>query len=146
MRHDDRPNRLDTPFGTFDIDPDSVVQFPQGLPGYEDCRQFVLLSAPSLMPLQCLHAVSEQGPTFLVIDPGLVAPDYERHAAPADLQRLGCTDPESLLWLSIVTVAEDGIRANLWAPVVISPERMRGVQLVPANSSYSGQCALPLAG
>jgi len=122
------------------------VHFPDGLPGYEDCRRFVLVSSPSLMPLQCLQAVGDPGASFLVTDPRLVAPGYERHAPASDLDRLGCDDPGSLLWLSILTVAEDGtMSANLGAPIVIDPDRMCGLQLIPASSAPPLRRTLPLA-
>jgi flagellar assembly factor FliW len=40
------------------------------------------------------------------------------------------------VWLAIVTVNDDGLYANLRAPVVINPARMLGFQLVPSDSVY----------
>ena len=66
---DSGPTRIVTRFGEFDAEPADVLSFPQGLPGFEPCRQFVLLSADDLHPLQCLHAVAGPPASFLVIDP-----------------------------------------------------------------------------
>ena len=75
-------------------------------------------------------------PSFLVVDPRRVLPDYRARLNQSDLTRLGGTDETSLVWLAIVTVADDGLFANLRAPVVINPARMLGFQLVPSDSVY----------
>jgi flagellar assembly factor FliW len=52
------------------------------------------------------------------------------------MARLGATDETALVWLAIVTVSDDGLFANLRAPVVVNPARMLGFQLVPSDSVY----------
>lgn len=56
-------------FADVEVDPRDVVTFPDGLPGYEGERQFVLLDAPETAPLRLLHAVNGSDPCFLVVDP-----------------------------------------------------------------------------
>ena len=61
--------RLNTPFGDFEAAGDSIVTFADGLPGFEQCRRFVILSSMATAPLQLLHAVDGPPATFLTIDP-----------------------------------------------------------------------------
>lgn len=146
MRSESEPSRLDTRFGAFDLDPRDIVEFPDGLPGYEECRQFVLVTSPTLAPLQCLHSVGDHVASFLVTDPGLVCPEFERTLASADRDRLQATEDTPLLWLSILTVDADGaMHANLRAPVIINAERMVGSQVIPQHSAYPVRGALALA-
>ena len=49
--------RVQTRFGEFEADARNVLCFPVGLPGFEQCRRFVVLSSMSMAPVQCLHAV-----------------------------------------------------------------------------------------
>ena len=50
---------------------------------------------------------------------------------------LGASDDESLIWLAIVNVRVGGeVTANLLAPIVISPERRTGRQVMPHNCIY----------
>jgi flagellar assembly factor FliW len=128
--------RLYTHFGAFNLKADDVIAFPSGLPGFEGDRRFVLLSAPGYEPVQCLQAIDGPSPSFLVVDPRRVLKDYRARLNQSDLARLGATDDASLLWLAIVTVSDDGLFANLRAPVVINPTRMLGFQLVPSDSVY----------
>jgi flagellar assembly factor FliW len=129
--------RLNTRFGEFDADPRDVLDFPDGLPGFEQCHRFVVLSSMTTAPLQLLHAVDGPPATFLAIDPRLVLPKYRSVLSPADLHRLGATEKTLLLWLALVVLDENGTAtANLRAPVVINPASMVGFQLLPSNSLY----------
>lgn len=133
---------LETPFGAFALRPQDVIAFPSGLPGFEQERRFVLISAPGFEPVQCLQSVDGPSPSFLVVDPRRVLDGYRTRLNQSDLTRLGATDDTALLWLAIVTVGDDGMYANLRAPVVINPARMLGFQLVPSDSLYPLRHAL----
>jgi flagellar assembly factor FliW len=129
--------RLNTRFGDFDAEPRDILTFPDGLPGFEQSRRFVVLSSMSTAPLQLLHAVDGPAATFLAIDPRLVLPKYRCVLSPADLHRLGATETSLLVWLALVVLDEGGAAtANLRAPVVINPANMVGFQVVPSNSLY----------
>jgi len=129
--------RVKTRFGEFDADPRDILNFPDGIPGYEQCHRFVVLSSPAMAPLQCLHAVDGPAATFLAVDPRLVLPKYRCVLSPSDLVRLGADVLSPLLWLALVAVGETGeATVNLRAPVVINSSRMTGFQVVPSNSLY----------
>jgi flagellar assembly factor FliW len=94
-----------------------AVRFPVGLPGFEACRSFVLMANEVLGPLQLLKAVEGPSASFLVIDPRRVLPEYRCELSQGDRLRLGVSDPNTLLWLVLVTIELDGaITANLRAP------------------------------
>lgn len=131
------PERLNTVFGDFDIAPSDVIAFPNGLPGFERCRRFVLLSSDTeLAPFRCLQAMDGPQATFVVIDPRAVLPSYQTGLSHADMARLGATEDSALLWLAIVTLAAEEPHVNLRAPIVINPATMVGYQLMPSNSLY----------
>ena len=114
-----------------------IVRFPHGLPGFEKCRGFVLMTADALGPLQCLKAVEGPAASFLVIDPRRVLPDYRCELGEADRRRLAAGEEDPLLWLSLVTIELDGtITVNLRAPIVINPTSMLGQQVVPYHCVY----------
>ena len=114
-----------------------TIRFPQGLPGFEACRGFVLMASESLGPLQCLQSVEGPAASFLVIDPRRVLPEYRCDLSETDQLRLGATDRDTLLWLALVTIELDGtITVNLRAPLVINPAAMVGHQVVPYDCVY----------
>jgi flagellar assembly factor FliW len=121
------------------VEAKNIVSFPDGLPGFEACRQFAVFSSEEAAPLQCLHALDGPKASFIVIDPSVALANYRCELSAADRSRLGVESDNELLWLAIVTVASDGsITANLRAPVVINPARMIGFQVMPY------QCVYPL--
>lgn len=114
-----------------------AVTFPEGIPGFEACRRFVLLTSETFAPLQRIDAVEGPSASFLCIDPRLVVPDYECGLGAGDAKRLDVDDPSRLVWLALVTVDVDGtVVANLRAPIVINPDSMLGRQVVPNDSRY----------
>jgi flagellar assembly factor FliW len=130
-------SRVITHFADVEWRQEHVITFPTGLPGFETVREFVLLSSPSHAPVQCLQAMGEPSPSFLVVDPRRVIDGYRTRLNQSDLVRLGACDEASMIWLAMITLTDEGSYANLRAPVVINPVRMLGFQLVPSDSLYS---------
>jgi len=114
-----------------------AVHFPEGIPGFESCRQWVVMSAEEQTPLRRLHAVDGVDASFLAIDPRSVMDGYRCELTPADRRRLGASDDTPLLWLALVMVEASGaLTVNLRAPIVINPRTMLGQQVLPQNSLY----------
>jgi flagellar assembly factor FliW len=129
--------RIETQFGSFDVAEEDIVHFAEGLPGFEQCHRFVVLSSPSIEPLHCLHSIEGPGASFLAVDPRGVLPNYRSELSEADRVKLKARADAPLVWLALVTVDEThGPSVNLRAPVVINPARMIGYQVMPHNSLY----------
>jgi flagellar assembly factor FliW len=129
---------MPTTLGTFEAGTDDVIAFPSGLPGFEDCKRFVLLSAGAASPFYCLREADGLRASFLSIDPRVVLADYRTTLNAEDVTRLQADDRAPLLWLSLLTVDPAGrVFANLRAPVVINPARMIGAQVLPHDALYS---------
>lgn len=129
---------VETRFGTFEVRSEDVVTFPRGLPGFEQCRQFVLLSHATLAPLRCLYAIDGTRASFLAVDPRAVAADCQ-YVLPAEAhERVGAREDTPLVWLALVTLSDDDEMptANLRAPIVINPSSMLGCQFVIDDDRY----------
>jgi flagellar assembly factor FliW len=123
------------PGGAVDTEQE-IVLFPFGLAGFESCRSFVVFSADAA-PFQWLTSVEGAPASFLAVDPRRVLPTYRLALSPTDLERLGATSATNLLWLALVLVEADGtIAANLRAPIVINPDAMIGLQVMPQDCVY----------
>jgi flagellar assembly factor FliW len=121
-----------------------VIDFPNGLPGFENCRRFVLVASRELEPFSCLQALDGSRPSFLTINPAAVDPEWHDTLASPERARLDVRDEGPLLWLAAVTISAEGATANLRAPFVINPRRMLGCQLIRDESPYSTR--LPIKG
>jgi len=117
--------------------PAHAIRFTRGLPGFEACRSFVLMTAAGDSTLQYLKSVEGPPAAFLAIDPRRVDPAYSCELTDADRLALGASGEAPLLWLALVTVEQDGTAVvNLRAPIVINPARMVGQQVIPHQSVY----------
>ena len=117
--------------------PAHAIRFGRGLPGFEACRSFVLMTAAGDPTLQYLKSVEGPQAAFLAIDPRRVDPAYSCELTDADRLALGATGDTPLLWLALVTVEQEGaVVVNLRAPIVINPARMVGQQVIPHQSQY----------
>ncbi|MBP7779421.1 MAG: flagellar assembly protein FliW [Acidobacteria bacterium] len=131
------PADVETRFGTFAVAPADVVHFAHGLPGFERCHRFVVVTAPELAPFTCLHGLDTTGPSFLTLDPRQVVSGYHVPLGAGELARLDARSDEPLLWLAIVHVDDLAITANLRAPLVINPRRMLGLQVMNADTAFA---------
>lgn len=144
---DDRAqHQFQTRFGTFQAEWKDIISFPEGIPGFEHCHHFALLSSPDLDPVHCLHNVEGPPVSFLAIDPRLVLPTFRSALSDTDRTRLG-GDESTLLWLALLTIDADGSASvNLRAPVVINGQRMIGYQIVPRDAVYPMRHPLTIKG
>lgn len=114
-----------------------AVTFPDGIPGFEACRHWVVMAADAATPLRRLHAIDGTDASFLAIDPRSVLEGYRCELSAADRLGLGAREDEPLLWLALVMMESSGaLTVNLRAPIVINPRTMTGQQVLPHNCLY----------
>lgn len=120
------------------IRPEHVFHFPQGLPAFEEYKNFVFAINPDTSPFVFMHSLNPGGLTFVCVDPFLVYPDYSPKIGVADQEVLHLSRPESLMILSIVTVRSDvqETTANLQGPLAINIESSIGKQILCEGQSY----------
>jgi flagellar assembly factor FliW len=137
-----------TNFGEITYEPDSELEFPGGLPGFEDRKRFVAVRFVENDPLLYLQSLEDPGLCFITMPVLSVDPKYKLTVADDDLSQLGLPSArqprigEDVLCLTVVAVRETGPTANLLAPIVINLKNRRGVQAIAPGSDYSHQFEL----
>jgi len=98
------------------------------VPGFEDCRRFVLLQRPEEAPVAWLQGVDDPDLAFAVVEPRHFLAEYHLPLSPADLEPLKLAAGEEALILIILVLAPEPerITANLQAPVIINREEKAG--------------------
>lgn len=131
-------------FGNLDYNEDSRVEFPDGIPGFENQHGFLVMQQPATQPLVFLQSLNDAALCFIALPARAACPDYRLAIPAADLEALGLPttrQPEigrEVLCLTIISVGEDAsVTANLLAPLVINLENRRGRQPIMAESEYS---------
>lgn len=126
-------------FGLINIDENGILDFPEGIPGFESTKRFVLLGKDEKeSPFQWLQGVDNSDLALVVIDPKLFKPDYLVDVDDDQVEILNIKDANSVLVLSIVVVPEDisKMTANLKAPILINTENRKGKQVVVDKGDY----------
>lgn len=136
---------LQTRFGEISYDPKKVVHFPEGLIGFEQLRDFIVMPTKNDGVLFCFQSVEEPHVAFLLINPALFFPDYRVDARTDIREKLGIGKKDIHFILSTITFHQDNnVTLNLLAPVLYAPKTDRAVQIVLENSGYQNKTPLPI--
>lgn len=109
-------------FGSVSIESDDVLTFPEGLLGFNELRQFVLLDDPTDEIFAWLQSCEEPNIAFPLLEPELFAPSYAIHLTKHDLEALNLESNRGSRSFAIITIPQDPTQmtANLKAPIVIN--------------------------
>lgn len=122
-----------TSFGPIEVDPESIILFPQGLPGFETCHKFKLLHNlenpnPQLLWLQSLD---DEAVVFSVVEPQQLGLSYELVLSDEECDLLGLVQPEDVVVLLMLLRSSNPdapISANFKSPLVLNLKTRKGLQ------------------
>lgn len=135
--------RIDTAnFGRLEIDPQSILLFPDGLMGFESVRHWVLLSESEDDAIGWLQSLDDPKLVFSVITPHRFVPNYTLRIDRAQFAALPWSSSDESIILGLVSHHDDQFTVNLKAPVIINLQRGLGRQVVVADDQPL-QYALP---
>lgn len=129
-----------TRFGTIDIEEKQIIEFPDGLYGFEKETRFTFLPFnPNVeSPMEWMQSVLSPHLAFVITDPYLYVPDYKLKLLEEDKKKVGLEPDAPFLTRSIVTIPENytEMTANLVAPLVINSQKGAGKQFVLTSMEY----------
>jgi flagellar assembly factor FliW len=128
-------------FGTVEIQPEDVIEFPLGLIGLGGLRYALIDRNPGTGFLW-LHAIDDPGLALPVVNPHQFFSTFSLRIAAEDLERTGIEDTQGAqLYVTIrATPNPVDITANLRAPLVIYDGR--GYQVINTSEDASLQAPL----
>jgi flagellar assembly factor FliW len=126
-------------FGRLNATPEQRLRFPQGLLGFEEYTEFLLVSPEALQPLSFLVACADPEVAFPILPAGLCQADYAPAFPPEALQAIEAAAEDRIEVLVICSLAQDThtLHANLRGPVLLNATRRLALQVVLHDSSYS---------
>ncbi len=124
-------------FGVINIVGDDVINFPEGLLGFNELHRFVLLDDPADEIFAWLQSCDEPGIAFPLLEPELFSTTYKVQLTKHDLEILGLKNGEGIRAFSIITIPSDPtlMTANLKAPIVINVANRVARQCVLQDNS-----------
>lgn len=122
---------INSQFGKQTIDPESLIDLPQGMLGFSDLTRFKLFHEEGKPTVFWLQSVEDSDIRFPVAEPQRLNVDYELSLSDDEIATLKLVDPADLVVL--VTLARDdqpdaGIHANFLAPILINASQRVGLQ------------------
>jgi flagellar assembly factor FliW len=120
---------------------EDVIIFPSGIPGFEECRKFVLASIAEYAPFEWLVGIDNPPVRFAIINPMLIRPDYQPAMIRKQFEDIEIEQPHDVLLYSIVTIRENPLEstANLVGPVIINKRKRIGKQVIIDDERYTTQ-------
>lgn len=132
-----------TRFGTVEIDPASVIEFPHGLIGL-DSRRWALIAREPDADFLWLHSLDDPSLALPVTDPRRFFSSYRVELSEAERARIGLADVDATAVYVTVRASDqlEDFTANLRAPILVWAGR--GHQVI--NQAAGAALRAPLFG
>ncbi len=126
-------------FGRITYNSEDVLEFPNGLFGFEQEKQFLLLPfSGSQGNMLCLQSILAPSPAFILMNPFSLKPDYAPVLSGEELQLMGVSHSYELCYY-VMCVAREPVgesTVNLRCPVVVNPDLHRACQVILDTEEY----------
>jgi len=127
-----------TRFGEIEVLSESIINFPCGIVGLEDYKFYVIDGIPWNGCFGWMQSSEDGDLAFVITDPWIFCPDYEITLTRDDKELLSYSEESNISVYVIVLVSKDAkiVTANLFAPIIINRDTLKGKQLVLEGSNY----------
>jgi len=137
-------NKIVTRFGEIEYHPENLLNFPEGLIGFEDLHNFIVMPNEKEGPLFWIQSVEDPNIAFILTDPTNFFLDYQIAPDQRERQKLQLGEDDECFALAVVTVSpERQISLNLAAPILFAPEAGYALQVILDGSQYQSRTPLP---
>ena len=127
--------------GSIDISEDRIIEFPAGLPGFEDLHKFAILHEESSTNSNVfvLQSMDDQTLAFSITTPDALGVHYDFTLNPEEAKSIELQNPADASVVIIIRKGDNdedntpfgaGLRANFMAPLVINTKARKGLQKV----------------
>lgn len=126
-------------FGTYSYDEKNVILFENGLFGFEQEKEFILIQLdPNNENVLCLQSLKDTNLAFFTVNPFAFLEDYNPQPSKKELQLVNARDIGDLLFYVICSMTDDiyTSTANLRCPIIINPHNNKALQTILDNPEY----------
>lgn len=129
-----------TRFGTIVYGQEDVIRLKDGMIGFPDCFEYVVVSTHDESMFRWLQSIEEPKLAFLVAYPERFLPDYSPEIDILEAEELQLTSDSPYLVFVTTTIPHGKpkeARANLAAPIIINCETNVGKQVILEGEAYT---------
>ena len=118
---------------------DAVIHFEEGLIGFSEFKDFVLMENESLAPFRLLQSLESPSVGFLVLESSTLVQNYNELVPAREWESLGVVGDTKPLAFVIVVIGNtpQASTGNLQAPLLVNYEKMVGKQIILTDSGLS---------
>ncbi len=127
-------------FGAVEYDSDDVLIFPNGIFGFEEESEFLLLPFEnSDGNMLCLQSIKTPSLAFVAMNPFALKPDYSPVLQKAELEKLQAENSDELCYYTLCVVREPvgTSTVNLRCPIVINDKTKNAMQVILETDEYN---------
>jgi len=127
-----------TRFGTIEAGEECVIHFRDGMVGFSNLKNYVLIESASMPLILWLQSLEDIKVAFPVIEPWFFKRDYNPHLTEADKACMKLETADKTKMFVVLTIPQEmaNMTANLKAPIVINANKGLGTQLVLQEKTY----------
>jgi len=127
-------------FGNISVEPEQIIDFPEGIFGFNDHVKFALIEEGEDTPFKWLQSTMDREIAFIVIQPELFMKNsYVPEIPKSDLKLISAESIDDCIILSIVTIPENNpekMTANLQGPILLNKKNKKGRQSISNNENH----------
>ncbi len=126
-------------FGDIEYTPEDILTFANGVFGFEDQKQFLLLPFEGDGNLLCFQSVTTPGLAFVAMNPFALCPDYTPVLQGDELANMKVEKSEDLCFY-VFCVVRDPISdttVNLRCPIAVNPDLCTAMQTILDCEDYN---------
>ena len=128
-----------TRFGELQVNTEDIINFSEGLLGFEKLTQFFIVDPGDSTLILWLQSIENPATAFPIIEPKIFKPDYVAKLLPADMNSVNLENISEARIYTILTIPTDisAMSANLKAPVVVNNSKKIARQIVLQDNKLS---------
>lgn len=129
-----------THFGEIEINEENILDFEEGIPGFEDIHRFGIINIDDPQsPFKWIQAIESPELAFALVDPFAIKKDYDFELNDECVNSLGIENSSDVAVFSIVVIPEDvnRISMNLKAPIIINTTNKKAAQIILDTDKYT---------
>ncbi|WP_060205265.1 flagellar assembly protein FliW [Sporosarcina koreensis] len=125
--------------GEIEIQSDQLWNFPKGIPGFEDEKEFVLLPIEGNNIFQVLQSTNSLAVAFIVTNPYTLVADYSFDIDGPTIELLNIEKPEDVFVLGILTLKQpfETSTINLQAPLIFQMNNRKAKQMILNDNRFT---------
>lgn len=125
-------------FGDIEIADEKIITFQEGIPSFEECRSFALITAEETEPFLWLQSLDRPDVALAAVNPFRLFPDYAPRVSETALADIGSPSDDDVLLLTVAVIPAEPRRmtTNLVSPILINARENVGRQVILEGGDY----------